>query len=292
MKTKYKILVSILLVMIVLISACVIWYMEISANISADLFFKGYGETSSLSEDVIKTLHGYRYGFSCSKKGSIGPDIDIEVEQLYKALNKFQGLQKNCEENMTCSVVSNKDGKLNTKICNAKNICLLREYNDRKENLNICYEYDEKGICTCGGEVWYKENYLVAKRECKVWDKKGNCSDGSGYVMSYNSDGKLTNFAYCKKWDNKGNCEILDRGWINKFDNDGRYIGYISCYKWESLGVCKKYGRGIVITYDDKGNRLSKAKCEQWNEDGTCKIHNGRVCYRKGIFVKRKPYTC
>ena len=258
---------------------------------SEAIFFKGWEARTSVNENPTDVLHGYGFGFSCY--ATEWPEA--EIESLYNASTiygkEFKKSDRICPNDMICTVLNEKDEELSTKVCNERNICLTRKYSTEKDILNICYRYNEKGICTCGGEAQYYKGKLVSDSSCKEWSENNYCTKKHGSIMSYNSDGRLINFAYCKSWDKQGNCTVLNSGWINRYNSNGQYLGYIGCEEWESLGVCKKYGRGTIHTYDKKGKLISKSKCQEWDEYDTCKVYTGTVCYPNRITTKA-PDDC
>ena len=307
MKKRYKILISIFLIIIIGLAAFILFFLKmVKDGLAFDVISVYEPETT-----VVGSL--YTPSIFCGTKPKC-KELDIQLEQLYSASNLFskdsQNTNKICPEGLTCTVFNNGKEKIQTKICNAENICLAREYSAKRDILFICYKHDKDGICACGAVRELDKNCrIIAERACEIWGANGFCKQiGNGYFTTYNKDGKIATHRKCNKWDSNGNCEdsssyciswrvegkcTVYGGEIYNYDDKGRYIGYRNCEHWQTPGLCDKYGdHGLVYTYNKKGEISSVSRCDKWNDNGTCKTYKARMSWGVRDINTREHRIC
>ena len=257
MTKRKKIIITILILFIITICGLAIReFLYILETTSVMINFKSGTSLprEEATEDILNRFNGSYHSFYCHVDGVSNTD----VKDLYKASNmfgnEFQKSNKACTSDMICKVINNQNGELETKVCNKNNVCLIQKYYPEKNIIDICYHYNENGVCTCGGEVQYDKNgKLLTERKCKEWDTNGYCTSSLGSIISYDSKGRLISKAYCENWNKNKNCD-----------------------SW-------RYNGSMMYIYDDKDIITGFAKCKTYNNDGTCDLYDFKTCYRNSL---------
>ena len=288
-------------------------------SVVREIFLLGFDNNVFYGLDIYdpsnKTVVDYLYipSIFCGAKHRC-KELDVRLEQLYNTSNiygkEFQESVRKCADGINCSFFSNQNGELKTKVCNEDNICLARKYSSERDLIDICYKYDEKGICNCGREFQLDKNgRVISERYCPAWDQYGFCKEiGAGDIQTYNEDGKIATYKRCNKWDDNYNCVdnssycttwrienqcITYGGHIYNYDDQGRYLGYRSCERWRTPSVCEKYADyGIVYEYNKKGDLKRIFRCDKWNDDGTCKTFGARMWLGVKNINKKERRIC
>ena len=140
MKTRYKILISILLTIIIGIIIVVLFFFKmIKDGLAFDVISIYDPQTT-----VVSSL--YTPSIFCGTKPRC-KDLDVQLEQLYTVSNLWskdlQNDGKTCPAGLTCTVFNDGQEETQTKICTAENICLTRKYTPKRDILAICYKYNK-----------------------------------------------------------------------------------------------------------------------------------------------------